>query len=62
MLRLHISAAGAVTLVEVEKSSGYEILDAEAVTTVRTWRGAPATLNGEPVATVERLPVIFRLP
>ena len=61
MLRLFIDAAGAVTRVEVAQSSGHAILDAEAVATVRTWRGSPATLNGQPVETNELLPVRFQL-
>lgn len=61
MLRLTITASGTVSLVEVVQSSGHPMLDAEAVATVRTWRGVPATLNGQPVETVELLPVRFRL-
>ena len=52
LLRLFINAEGAVTRVEVVRSSGHEVLDAEAVATLRTWRGTPATLNGRPVETV----------
>jgi protein TonB len=59
LLRLMIAADGRVTNVEVAESSGYPILDAEAVTTVRTWKGRPATRGGKPVATEELLPVRF---
>lgn len=61
LLRLHVAVDGQVTKVEIVRSSGHAILDAEAVTTVRSWRGEPATQNGRPVATVELLPVRFRL-
>jgi len=61
MLRLFISTTGEVRRVEVARSSGHAVLDAEAAATVRTWRGSPATLNGRPVATTELLPVRFRL-
>ena len=61
MLRLEISATGAVTKVEVARSSGHAILDAEAVATVRTWRGEPATHSGRPIPTTELLPVRFRM-
>lgn len=61
LLRLFIDANGAVTKVEVVRSSGHPILDAEAAATVRTWRGSPATLDGRPVPTTEELPVHFRL-
>jgi protein TonB len=50
-----------VTEAKVEKTSGYPILDAAAVTTVRTWRGYPATRGGRPVATEELLPVRFAM-
>ena len=61
MLRLTVSDTGDVIRVEVVRSSGFAILDAEAVATVRTWRGTPATLNGRPIETTELLPVRFRL-
>ncbi len=61
LLRIEIGANGRVELVEVAKSSGYEILDEAAVNAVRKWRGKPATSNGKPVATSELLPVQFKL-
>jgi protein TonB len=61
LLRLSIGADGAVTKVTVERSSGYDVLDAEAVAAVRTWRGAPARRGGEAVPTEETLPIRFRL-
>ena len=61
LLRLFISAEGSVTKVEVVRSSGHELLDAAAASAVRTWRGTPATLDGEPIATEEVLPVRFRM-
>lgn len=61
MLRLHINSSGRVSSVEIAESSGHAILDNSAVNTVRSWRGQPARLNGQPVATIELLPVRFRL-
>jgi protein TonB len=61
LLRLAIDERGQVTSVTVERSSGYEVLDAEAVAAIRLWRGEPATRSGQPVATEETLPVRFRL-
>ncbi len=61
LVRIHIDAEGRVIHAEIAKSSGYEVLDAAAITTVRHWRGSPATLSGRPVATVELLPFRFRL-
>jgi protein TonB len=62
LLRLWVDAAGQVTKVHVERSSGYAVLDASAVNAVKHWKGAPARRNGRPVATQELLPVEFRIP
>lgn len=61
ILRLHISDTGRVERVEVVQSSGFAILDDEAVATVSNWKGRPARRKGEAVATMELLPVRFRL-
>lgn len=61
LLRLEISAAGAVSAVHIERGSGYTVLDRAAVEAVRLWRARPATRGGHPVATTEFQPVIFRL-
>ena len=62
LLKLNVNEAGEVARVEVARSSGYPVLDGAAVIAVRRWRGTPATRNGQPVATVEYLPIQFRLP
>lgn len=61
LLRFSINEVGSVTKVEVARSSGYPILDAAAVNAVRRWHAKPARHDGEPVATVEVLPVQFKL-
>ncbi len=61
LLKLSISASGRVTNVEVMESSGFAVLDAEAVSAVRIWTGEPAQRNGVAVATEVYLPVRFRL-
>jgi protein TonB len=61
LLRLHITDAGQVHLVEISKSSGHPVLDRAAVTAIRTWRGQPAQQAGQAVATIEVLPIRFRL-
>lgn len=61
VLRLHISDTGRVERVEVFESSGFAVLDDEAVAAVSGWQGRPARRRGEAVATVELLPVRFRL-
>jgi TonB family protein len=61
LLRVSIDAEGAVSEVEVARSSGHPILDGAAVTAVRRWRGSPATQNGLAISTTELLPVRFKL-
>lgn len=61
LLRLHVSITGEVERVDIRRSSGYRILDESARDAVKTWRGTPAYRNGRAVATVEHLPVRFRL-
>jgi len=62
LLKLWVDASGQVTKVHVERSSGYAVLDASAVSAVRQWKGNPARRDGRPVATEELLPVTFRFP
>ena len=61
LLRLSIDAQGRVTNVEVARSSGYPVLDAEAAAAVRIWRGEPAMVDGVAVPSEENLPVRFRM-
>ena len=62
LLRLWVDATGQVTKVNVERSSGYAVLDASAVSAVSHWKGNPARRDGRPIATEEILPVTFRFP
>lgn len=61
-LRLTLDEQGQVVRVEVDRSSGYPVLDAEAANAVRQWRAEPAQVNGRPVSSEELLPVRFELP
>jgi len=61
LLCLHIARTGEVERVEVSESSGHAVLDRAAVAAVSRWRGQPAQQAGRPVATVEWLPIRFRL-
>lgn len=60
-LRLKLDEQGQVVQVQVERSSGHPVLDAEAVNAVRQWHAEPAQQNGRPVASEELLPVRFEL-
>ena len=61
LLELHVAVSGTIDQVEVLESSGHAILDRAAVEAVVTWRGTPAKRWGRAVATIERLPIRFRL-
>lgn len=62
ILRLEIDLAGRIVTCQVTSSSGYPLLDAAAVSAVRSWRFEPA-LNraGRPATWNGRLPIHFVL-
>ena len=59
VLRLRVEADGSLSSVTVHRSSGYPILDAEAVNAVRMWRAKPATQRGRPAAVDQLFEVWF---
>lgn len=61
-LRVSLNAMGEVTDASVLESSGFQVLDAAAISAVKTWTAKPATRQGHPVPTTIRVPVRFRLP
>ncbi|HUY20545.1 MAG TPA: energy transducer TonB [Candidatus Binataceae bacterium] len=62
MLRVLVSADGATTRVEIAHSSGFQLLDDEALETVRErWRFVPAMRNGTAVASWVMVPIRFAL-
>jgi protein TonB len=61
LLRVDVSAAGTVTDIQLEKSSGYRILDNTARREVFNWRFSPASRNGKPRADTVLVPVHFKL-
>jgi protein TonB len=61
LLRLFIDENGQITDVQLMRSSGHAILDGAAANAVRRWTATPATRDGQPMATVEVLPVQFKL-
>lgn len=62
LLRVSVSAAGAVTSVRVERSSGHTALDQKALTTVRErWKFKPALWQGQRVASEIAIPIRFSL-
>jgi protein TonB len=60
-LRVLVSAEGRAKQLSVERSSGFERLDEEALKTVRRWRFLPARRAGEAVEAWVLVPVTFAL-
>jgi protein TonB len=49
LLLIHVSESGVATGVDVEQSSGVDVLDEAAITAVRKWRFRPALQDGHTV-------------
>jgi protein TonB len=61
ILRVQISAQGAVNSATIVKSSGWKSIDESALTTIRRWHFEPARRAGLPVEIELNLPVEFFL-
>jgi len=62
ILLVLVDKDGSVAEAEVDKSSGYSLLDGSALATVkRKWQFKPGTVNGNPVASRVRVPISFRI-
>lgn len=61
LLRVHITSAGHVDQISVQRSCGHERLDDAAVEAVRAWRFAPARRGEQPVAAWVLVPIQFEL-
>ena len=61
MLHVEVLADGHVDRIEIDKSSGYELLDDAAVEAVRRWRFVPAKRGKSSVRAWVRIPVEFNL-
>ena len=61
LLKMRITEQGQVEDVQVERSAGHPELDESAIEAVRRWRFEPARRNGEPVAILVTIPVVFKL-
>lgn len=61
VLTVQVSGAGAVTGVEIGRSSGFASLDQAAKAAVSQWRFIPARKNGQPVAAGVTVPIRFQL-
>jgi TonB family protein len=61
ILRVEVLADGRVGQIEMKKSSGHEVLDRSALTTVKKWRFIPARREGVAVPFWVNVPVEFQL-
>lgn len=60
-LRVEVLSDGRVGQAEVRDSSGHEILDRAALTTVKQWRFIPAKKGGDPIPVWVNIPIKFQL-
>ncbi len=61
LLRVWVLESGKVGKIEVEKSSGYEILDNSALKAVRDWIFMPGKRNGVAITSWVTVPIKFQL-
>jgi protein TonB len=61
LLKVEVLQNGRVGEVEVEKSSGYEVLDQSALATVKKWRFIPAKKGGVAIPCWVNIPFKFQL-
>lgn len=61
VLSVQVDAQGQPQVVNVQRSSGHDALDAAAVEAVRRWRFEPASRNGQAESSWKTLPVDFKL-
>lgn len=61
MLKVQVSEEGLSDAVEIEHSSGYEILDESAIEAIKQWRFTPAKRAETPIASSVIVPIIFTL-
>jgi protein TonB len=61
LLRVLVTREGRAARVELDKSSGFPLLDNAALEGVREWRFVPARKGAEPVEDWVRVPIVFRL-
>ncbi len=61
MVRVLVDRRGVAATVTIRESSGYQLLDEAVLQAVKKWRFAPATQNGNPVASFHDVRVRFRL-
>ena len=61
LLKVEVLVNGRVGQIEINKSSGYEILDQSALSTVKRWRFIPAQKEETPISLWVNVPIKFQL-
>lgn len=61
LLRVLINSHGEPATIEVNRSSGFDVLDLAALKTVRGWRFHPAHYGHKRVESWVKVPIVFRL-
>ena len=61
ILVIHVTPDGLPSVVEVERSSGFQLLDRAAQEAVETWRFVPAVRDGQPIPSSMSLRINFQL-
>ncbi|MBV8806428.1 MAG: energy transducer TonB, partial [Sinobacteraceae bacterium] len=61
LLKVRVLSTGQVDTVEVEKSSGFKLLDEEAKATVRSWQFMPSKRGSTPIDGWATVPIEFKL-
>ncbi len=61
VLKVHVLANGKPDTVSVASSSGHDVLDSEAVSTVKKWTFAPAKRGTTPIDGWVNVPISFKL-
>lgn len=61
LLKVRVTADGTAATVDLEKTSGFERLDAAARDTVARWRFVPAKRGDEAIEAAVIVPIVFRL-
>ncbi|MGA2466190.1 MAG: energy transducer TonB [Thermodesulfobacteriota bacterium] len=61
LLRVEVLSNGRVGQIEIKKSSGYDVLDQSALTTVKEWKFIPARRGDVPIPFWINIPIKFQL-
>jgi protein TonB len=61
IVRAQVLPTGESGTIELQESSGSELLDEAAIKAIQGWRFKPATEAGEPVEQWVSIPITFRL-